>query len=148
MRGDLTNWRQYNIGRLLNQAVHRFESRILVLLEEQGFTGVRLAHINVTRNLDVEGTRATELASRASMTKQAMGELIEQCVGLGLVRREPDPADGRAKIIRFTASGLHFLDQFRLALLTAKEEMDESLGPERVQVLLDVLWDYCHPEAP
>lgn len=141
------NWRRHNLGRLLNEAVHRFESRVLALLAEQGFGEVRLAHIGVTRNLDVGGTRATELAQRASMTKQAMGELIEQCVALGLVRRELDPADRRAKIVRFTDHGLHFLDMFRRAVATAQAELGERLGEGRLQALLDTLWDYSHPQG-
>jgi DNA-binding MarR family transcriptional regulator len=145
-RGGPGNWRRHNVGRLLNEAVHRFESRVLALLAETGFHEVRLAHIGVTRNLDIGGTRATELAHRASMTKQAMGELIEQCVALGLVQREPDPADGRAKIVRFTERGLRFLEEFRGAVATAQREMGERLGEERLQALLDTLWDYAHPE--
>jgi DNA-binding MarR family transcriptional regulator len=141
-----SNWRASNIGRLLNQAVHRFESRVLVLLAEHGFSEVRLVHLNVTRNLDIDGTRATELAARANMTKQAMGELIDQCVALGMVRREPDPADGRAKILRFTDWGLDFLGHFRHAVATAQAEMGERLGPDRLQGLLDALWDYSNPD--
>jgi DNA-binding MarR family transcriptional regulator len=141
-----SNWRRNNVGRLLNEAVHRFESRVLSLLAERGFAEVRLVHINVTRNLDVEGTRATDLAARASMTKQAMGELVEQCVGLGLVSRERDPADGRAKIVKFTDQGTVFLEQFRQAVSIAQAEMGECLGNDRLQVLLDALWDYSHPD--
>jgi DNA-binding MarR family transcriptional regulator len=139
------NWRCSNIGRLLNQAVYRFETRVLSLLAERGFSEVRLAHINVTRNLDVEGTRSTDLALRAAMTKQAMGELVEQCVALRLVERERDPSDGRAKIVKFTAHGLDFLDQFRQAVAIAQSEMGLRLGSERLQLLLDALWDYEHP---
>ena len=142
-------WRRDNVGRLLNEAVHRFESRVLVLLAERGFGRVRLAHIGVTRNLDIAGTRPTELARRASMTKQAMGELIDQCIALQLVRREPDPADRRAKTVRFTGHGLRFLEEFRLAVATAQAEMGEALGEGRLRALLDALRDYARPgEAP
>ena len=138
-------WRRHNVGRLLNEAVHRFESRVLALLAERGFGEVRLAHVGLTRNLDAGGTRATELAQRASMTKQAMGELIEQCAALGLVQREADPADRRAKVVRFTMHGLHFLEEFRRAVASAQHEMGERLGQERLQALLDILWDDAHP---
>jgi DNA-binding MarR family transcriptional regulator len=139
------NWRHNNIGRLLHDAVMRFETTILGLLAECGYGDVRLAHVNVTRNLDLEGTRGIDLAARAGMTKQAMGELIEQCVGLGLVTRAQDPADGRAKIIRFTKKGMKFLDHFREAVATAQAEMRDELGENKLQTLLDALWDYSHP---
>lgn len=140
-------WRTRNIGRLLNVAVVQFESRVLALMAEQGFDDVRLAHVNVTRNLDIDGTRLTELASRASMTKQSMGELVDQCVALKLVRRAPDPADGRAKIVHFTKHGLKFLEHFRVAVATAQREMGERLGEDRLQILLAALWEYTHPEG-
>ncbi|TPG56958.1 MarR family transcriptional regulator [Roseomonas nepalensis] len=143
-------WRRDNVGRLLHEAVHRFESRVLARLAARGFGEVRLAHVGVTRNLDTAGTRATELARRASMTKQAMGELIEQCVALRLVSRETDPADRRAKTVRFTAHGFHFLDEFRRAVAEAQAEMGGRLGEARLDALLSALRDYARPdgEAP
>jgi DNA-binding MarR family transcriptional regulator len=97
-----TAWRHANVGRLLNNAVRRFEARVLELMSASGHVETRIAHVSLTRNLDVEGTRLTELAQRASMSKQAMGELVDQCAELGLVERMADPKDGRARIIRFT----------------------------------------------
>ncbi|MBA2367129.1 MAG: MarR family transcriptional regulator [Actinobacteria bacterium] len=37
------------------------------------------------------------LAERASVTKQAIGEVVSDLEGKGLVHRVPDPEDGRAK---------------------------------------------------
>src|SRR5215831_6661753 len=88
-----TAWRHANIGRLLNNAVRRFEARVLELMSARGHVETRIAHVSLTRNLDVEGTRLTELARRASMSKQAMGELVDQCMELGLVGRIADPSD-------------------------------------------------------
>ena len=57
-------------------------------------------------NIDVEGgTRATLLAERASVTKQAIGEVVSELEGKGLVSRVPDPEDGRAKLIQLTRKG-------------------------------------------
>ena len=82
-----TAWRHANIGRFLNNAVQRFEGRVLELMSERGHEETRIAQLGLVRNLDVEGTRLTELARRASMSKQAMGELVDQCTELGLVDR-------------------------------------------------------------
>jgi DNA-binding MarR family transcriptional regulator len=43
------------------------------------------------------------------MTKQAMGQIVDDLEQLGYVERIPDPADGRAKIVRFTVAGLDFV---------------------------------------
>jgi DNA-binding MarR family transcriptional regulator len=123
-----TAWRHANIGRLLNNAVRRFEARVLALMSDRGHDETRIAHVSLTRNLDVEGTRLTELARRASMSKQAMGELVDQCAELGLVDRIADPTDRRARIVTFTASGLQWLDAFRDAVDIAEQEMRAELG--------------------
>jgi DNA-binding MarR family transcriptional regulator len=98
--------------------------------------------VSLTRNLDVEGTRLTELARRASMSKQAMGELVDQCAELGLVERMADPKDGRARIIRFTPDGLVWLDAFRDAVDLAEREMRNELGKSTMDTTLKGLAVY------
>lgn len=137
-----TAWRHANIGRLLNSAVRRFETRVLELMSEGGHTETRIAHVSLTRNLDVEGTRLTELARRASMSKQAMGELVDQCAELGLVGRIPDPSDGRARIVKFTRAGIIWLDAFRDAVDVAEREMRAELGKIAMDVILKGLAAY------
>ena len=117
------SWRHANMGRILNNAVRRFEGRVLELMTAAGYAETRTAHISLTRNLDLEGTRLTELARRASMTKQAMSELAEQCESLGLIERAPDPSDGRARIISFTPFGLEWLEAFHTAVTVTEREM-------------------------
>src|SRR5437868_4465097 len=92
-------WRASNAGRALSNALRRFEERVLGLMGEDGFQETRRSHVNLTRHLDLEGTRITELARRAAMTNAAMTELIDQCELLGLVERMQDPSDGRARIV-------------------------------------------------
>lgn len=137
-----TAWRHGNIGRLLNNAVRRFEARVLELMSASGHAETRIAHINLTRNLDVEGTRLTELARRASMSKQAMGELVDQCAELGLVDRAADPRDGRARIVRFTPAGRKWLDAFRDAVDVAEGEMRAELGKTTMEAILKGLSAY------
>jgi DNA-binding MarR family transcriptional regulator len=123
-------WRANNIGRLLNNAIIRFESRVLQYLQEEGHGRCTLSHINLTRNLDIGGTRPTELARRANMTKQSMGQLITQLEALGLIERTPDAEDGRAVVVRFTEAGLAWMQAFHAALEQAEREMEAELGME------------------
>jgi DNA-binding MarR family transcriptional regulator len=137
-----TAWRHANVGRLLNNAVRRFEARVLELMSARGHAETRIAHVGLTRNLGVEGTRLTELARRASMSKQAMGELVDQCVELGLVDRIPDPSDGRARIVKFTPAGLIWLNAFRDAVDVAEREMRAELGKASMEAILKGLAAY------
>ena len=75
-----------------------------------GFTEVRLAHDAVFGTLPGEGARITEMAARAGITKQSMGEVVRELVDLGICRVEPDPNDRRAKLVTYTDYGREFTD--------------------------------------
>jgi DNA-binding MarR family transcriptional regulator len=73
------------------------------------------------------------------MSKQAMGELVDQCAELGLVHRQADPSDGRARIVKFTPAGLVWLDAFRDAVDVAEREMRAELGKTTMAAILEGL---------
>ncbi|MFF8613095.1 MarR family winged helix-turn-helix transcriptional regulator [Streptomyces sp. NPDC015350] len=50
--------------------------------------------------------RATDLATYFGVGKATMSRQLRALEGLGLVAREPDPADGRAFLVHLTAEGL------------------------------------------
>jgi DNA-binding MarR family transcriptional regulator len=76
------------------------------------------------------------------MTKQAMGELAEQCEVLGLIARAPDPSDGRARIITFTPFGLEWLEEFHAAVNIAEREMRREVGPAAMDTVVAALAAY------
>lgn len=142
---DGYRWRTHNPGRVLNGALRRFEQRVMELMEEAGHSRTRRWHVNLTRHLDLEGTRITDLARRSAMTNAAMTELIGQCEEIGLVERVSDPADRRARIVRFTRDGLRWLDAFGVAVAVAQREMEEEIGGEGMGVVLNGLARYAGP---
>lgn len=137
------DWRRHNAGRILGDALFRFESRVMALMARAGYTETRLSHVNLTRHLDLDGTRITELASRARMTNAAMTELVDQCVRLGLVRREADPADGRVRRVCFTEAGRRWLQAFGRALRQTERELRREIGEEAAAMLYGSLADYA-----
>lgn len=136
------DWRSRNPGRALSNALRRFEERVLELMGEAGHTGTQRSHIHLTRHLDIEGTRITELARRAAMTNAAMTELIDLCSARGLVQRVADPADGRVRIVQFTPAGLAWLDAFGRAVADAEREMAAVIGPQVLAKLIPALARY------
>ncbi|MFF2325367.1 MULTISPECIES: MarR family winged helix-turn-helix transcriptional regulator [unclassified Streptomyces] len=50
--------------------------------------------------------RATDLAAYFGVGKATMSRQLHALEALGLVAREPDPADGRASLVHLTAEGL------------------------------------------
>ncbi|WP_246012890.1 MarR family winged helix-turn-helix transcriptional regulator [Pigmentiphaga humi] len=137
------HWRTHNPGRVLSGALRRFEQRVMDLMSEAGHSETRRWHVNLTRHLDLDGTRITDLARRSAMTNAAMNELIGQCEDMGLVERVADPADKRARIVRFTGVGLAWLDAFGRAVAVAQQEMEDEIGSGGMTVLLKDLAGYA-----
>ena len=151
-------WRQTHLGRLLGHAMRRFDERVLHLMAHDAEVPLALsnlaaraqvgaAHLHITRHLALQGSRLTELAERAGMTKQAMGDLVTQCEAWGLVVREPDPTDARARRVRFTESGLAWLNAFRAAVQQAETEFRAEVGEEVATVVALGLEAYAGPAA-
>jgi DNA-binding MarR family transcriptional regulator len=140
-------WRQTHLGRLLGHASRRFDERVLSLMAHNvdvplglsnlaARTQVGAAHIHITRHLALEGSRLTDLAERANMSKQAMGDLVTQCEAWGLVVRGPDPLDARARRVTFTETGLAWLRAFREAVQQAEAEFRTEVGADVATVVL------------
>jgi len=142
------DWRRRNTSRLLHSAAWLFDRRILDIVNRNGFPEIRMAHLHLPRNLDLEGTRLTVLASRAEMSKQAMSELVDDGERMQLVTRRPDPADRRAKIVVFTARGRHLIEVVGRAVTRAESEMRRKLGAEDVAQLVASLARYCTGSNP
>lgn len=151
-------WRLSHLGRLLGHAMRRFDDRVLHLMAHDvdvplalanlaARAQVTAAHVHITRHLALEGSRLTELAQQADMTKQAMGDLVTQCEAWGLVTREPDPSDARARLVRFTPTGLAWLGAFRQAVSQAEAEFRAEVGDEIATVVAMGLEAYAGPAA-
>ncbi len=102
---DIEHYRRNNIGQSLLDVAKDFQRSALKEFAAEGHRRLQAAHQSVLSFLSLDGTRLTELATRAGMTKQAMGQLVDEVERLGYVERIPDPSDGRAKIVRFTHKG-------------------------------------------
>jgi DNA-binding MarR family transcriptional regulator len=147
-------WRETHLGRLLGHAMRRFDARVLSLMANNEQVPLALsnlaardqisaAHIHITRHLSLQGSRLTDLAEAAGMTKQAMGNLVNQCEAWGLVRRENDSRDARARRVVFTQDGLAWLAAFQMAVAQAESEFKASVGLEIATVVALGLEAYC-----
>jgi DNA-binding MarR family transcriptional regulator len=139
-------WRLTHLGRLLGHAMRRFDARVLQLMAHNvdvplalsnlaARSQVSAAHIHITRHLALQGSRLGELAHSAGMTKQAMGDLVDQCEAWGLVAREADPLDARARRVKFTETGLAWLQAFRAAVAQAEGEFRSEVGEQVATVV-------------
>jgi DNA-binding MarR family transcriptional regulator len=97
--------RQVTLISLFRRTAQLMVAELVERLTAAGYPDLPAATHPVFENIDREGTRLTELAARADMTHQSMGELIDTLEQRGYVERRPDPADGRARLVCLTDKG-------------------------------------------
>jgi DNA-binding MarR family transcriptional regulator len=139
MASDLDNTTRVPLIRLLDVALGTFSDELSKRVEAAGFTDIRPSHGCVFGTIDPQGSRLTDLAQRANMTKQSVGEATNDLEQRGYVERVPDPVDGRAKIIRLTERGREAQATGRLLIADIEHEWEQRHGEGRVAELRDVL---------
>lgn len=129
-----------DLGRLLLEAHRVLGVELVTDLTERGYPDARPGHAAVFLHIDRRtGTRLTELARRARMSKQGMMLLVDDLEQRGYVRRVPDPDDARAKMVRLTARGRRFVAEARRASAAVEARARRELGDRRYETLRDAL---------
>jgi DNA-binding MarR family transcriptional regulator len=124
--------RDLPLGTLMSSAGARLAARLDQALTDAGFLDLRAAHAAPFMVMDPEGTRASQLAARAHITKQAMGELVAYLVERGYLHTVPDPSDGRARLIRPTARGWRAVDAGVEVIAAFDDWLERELGASGV----------------
>lgn len=126
--------------RLLGVAFDEFAEELGTRVAAAGYPDIRPGHGCVFGNIDPEnGSRLTELAERANMTKQSVGEVTSDLEQRGYLERVSDPSDGRAKIIHLTERGHEAYAVGRRLIDELEGEWTERYGEERMVALRDAL---------
>jgi DNA-binding MarR family transcriptional regulator len=133
---------------LMDVAVEAMYLDFRKLLEEAGITDVRPTHGCVFRFVHDEGMRLTELASLAGLTKQSVGEIVDDLAKLGYLERYPDPTDKRAKLIRLTTKGLEAQRIGFSLFAKLEEDWGKVFGTDRVAALRTLLEEIALAKAP
>jgi DNA-binding MarR family transcriptional regulator len=134
-----------SVGQLLLKSARLLDERALERVNRTGGPPIpiRPAHTSLFPHIDKQGTRLTELARRLGVTKQAVGQLVSDLEQMGMLERLDDPADGRAKLVRFTDRGLRGIEHGLGILRTLESQLEHRLGPRRMrdlhQTLLEIV---------
>jgi DNA-binding MarR family transcriptional regulator len=125
--------------RLLEDVVRAMQRDTAEALDDRGIGELSPGRAGALLLVDRGGTRLTELARRAAVTKQAMMQMVDDLESLGSVRRVEDPGDGRAKVVRLTRKGLRQRAEARRAEALVEARVRRSLGDRRYQLLMSSL---------
>src|SRR6266700_4409350 len=98
-----------DLGFLLAKATQRWNELLQERFRAAGWGAVRPSYGSILVPLfEEDSLRIGELARRARLSKQTMTTMVRLLERDGLVRRERDPADGRAFRVVLTARARRF----------------------------------------
>jgi DNA-binding MarR family transcriptional regulator len=110
---------------------HRaMEARLLATLAAEGFDDLTIAQGRIAARIGPDGTRLTDLAAQALVTKQTANHLVDQLERAGYVRRVPDPTDGRARLVQIAERGRAVVALARRVEAQLEAEWTAHLGEE------------------
>jgi DNA-binding MarR family transcriptional regulator len=101
--------RRRSLGRHLYALHCLYANHVLAGLQSAGFKDIRMVHTDVLRNVEVGGSRVTDIAAGCNTTKQAAGQVIKELVSLGYVRQMTDRVDTRVRMVVFTERGMNLI---------------------------------------
>lgn len=140
------SWAQllFKCARLMNE-------RALRLVQVRTKQHVRPSHTALFPHIDLQGTRPSVLAFRLGISKQAVGQLVEELEIMGLLERVPDPDDGRACLVRFSSRGKKGLFMGLAMLGELEAQLVNEVGAKDVahmhRTLLRLLTELEKPDA-
>ncbi|MDD9945640.1 MAG: MarR family transcriptional regulator [Myxococcales bacterium] len=122
---------------LLNSALTQLMRRIRAVDERQGVGRARLAALAVLRFGGA--CSASELAEREMVSRVTMHHILTGLERDGLIRRSPDPNDGRRQHVLLTARGRATIDRAHRARIAYLQELAGAIEPEQLAVACEVL---------
>ena len=112
-------------------------------LKERGFDDVSPSHGWIFHNTKEEGSRITELAAIAKITKQSMSALVAQLEKTGYVKKKPDPTDKRAWLLVLTAKGNKVKEVGREINYLFEKKWEQKLGTKDYNQFRQLLIKLC-----
>ena len=131
------------VGALLRPCWQWVWGRIFTGIAAAGYDDLNPAHIGLFRYPTLDRLRPTEVAKQMQITKQSVNELVGDLEQRGYLTREPDPTDGRARIIRLTTKGRRLERVINAQARAAELEIAEHLGPRRFAQLQAALTEFA-----
>lgn len=135
----LEQLKRESTGQLLLKCARLLDEKAVARIRGAGAPRLRPAHTRLLPHIDQQGTRLTELARRVGITKQAVGQLVDELVEMDTLALEADPDDGRARRVRFTTRGREAIAHGLGVLAEIEAELAQRVGKRRMKELRTTL---------
>jgi DNA-binding MarR family transcriptional regulator len=136
-----------NIGLQLYIPYRHLENRVMAAIHAAGFD-VTLAQARLMQRINAEGSRLTELADAAQVTKQTAGFLVDQLEKAGYVERVPDPTDGRARLVKATDKARAAAPFAEAEIARIEGEWEKHIGKRKLAQVREALEKLCEITDP
>jgi DNA-binding MarR family transcriptional regulator len=139
-----------NLGLLCFYPHRAMEARLFEALGAAGYDDITPAQGRIAARIGRRGTRLTDLAEQALVTKQTAGHLVDQLERAGYVRRVPDPTDARARLVQMADRGEAVVALARKVEAEVEAEWTAYLGAKasgQLRAALERLREITDPYA-
>jgi DNA-binding MarR family transcriptional regulator len=134
------------LNRMMLKAFRALDTELQTDLQDRGIEELRPSQASALLLIERSGTRLSDLAQEAGISKQAMMQVLDELESIGAVRRTQDPKDARAKIVKLTARGLRQRAETRRAVGAMETRIRRHLGDRRYEALRAMLAELAGAE--
>lgn len=127
------------LGVLLFIANRELEQRAYDAVVAAGIDDISPAQARIAARIGPDGTRVSDLAAQARVTKQSAAALVEQLEEAGYLERVPDPTDGRARLVRLTSRAHPVIAAAGAEVERVMAEWSDHVGATRLKQMHEVL---------
>lgn len=132
-----------NTGAYLRILWDELRSNMESQLKEKGFTDISPSHGWIFHHTKQEGSRITELAAIAKITKQSMSALATQLEEAGYVKKKADATDKRAWLLVLTPRGKKVKEVGQEINYQFEKKWEEKLGKKEYSQFRQLLAKLC-----
>lgn len=135
-----------NTGAYIRQLYDALEVNLHARLTEEGYSEITPSHGLVFQYMEEAGSRITELASKAGITKQSMSALVYQLEEYGYLKRKKDHDDARAILFTFTTKGVVLKQKGQQINFQFEKKWEQTLGTASYQSLREMIEQLVHAD--
>jgi DNA-binding MarR family transcriptional regulator len=128
----------HSLGVIIVLAVQA-HAEILEAISARGHTEIRSSHQALLTLLGTTGERASELARRQQVSRQAISSTVQELESFGYIERRPDEHDRRSVILTLTSRGNDLLETAALSSNVIEARHRQVLGAPRFTRFSDTL---------
>lgn len=133
-----------HIGWTLWRAAQAWRVEFTAAMVAAGHDWFGQARGNLMVHIGPNGLRQSDLADRARLTKQAVQQFVDELVADGILMREKDETDARARRVRLTPAGEAAMRDADRIKAEIESRWRKTVGPQAFDALDATLRQLIH----